>query len=53
MKHKVKPTLRQKKLIAEWGLDPRDWYVVKDTSEEMEIVHRYSDKTKRVLVKGV
>ena len=52
MKHKVKPTRAQKELLREWGLDPGDWYVIKDTSTEMEVVHRYSDKTRRVIVKG-
>ena len=51
MKHGVKPTRAQKMLLRAWGLDPGDWLVVKDTSTEMEIVHRYSDKTKRVITK--
>lgn len=52
MKHGVKPTRTQKIQICEWGLDPADWLVIKDTSTEMELVHRYSDKTKRVIQKG-
>lgn len=52
MKHGVKPTRAQKILLRAWGLDPGDWLVVKDTSTEMEVVHRYSDKTRRVITKG-
>lgn len=52
MKHGVKPTRAQKIQLREWGLDPADWLVVKDTSTEMVLVHRYSDKTKRVIQKG-
>ena len=34
------------------GLDSRVWRVVKDTPQNMELVHRYSDKTMRVIPKG-
>ena len=47
MKHGVKPTYTQRKLIEQWKLDARDWLVVKDTSEEMILQHRLSDKTIR------
>lgn len=52
MKHGTKPTYEQRKLIQEWGLDAHDWLVVKDTSTEMVIIHRYSD-TSRTIPKGV
>lgn len=45
MKHPQKPTREQRKLIANCGLDTYEWYVVKDTPEEMLLVHRHSDKT--------
>ena len=51
MKHGKKPTYEQRKLIERWGLDAHDWLVIKDTPEQMEIVHRHSDKTVRVLHK--
>lgn len=34
------------------GLNHKDWLIVKDTPEEMVIVHRYSDKTTRTITKG-
>ena len=37
--------------MQEWRLDPTVWLVVKDTPERMELVHRYSDKTKRTIHK--
>lgn len=52
MKHGKKPTREQRKLIQKWRLDPAVWLVVKDTPERMELVHRYSDKTKRFIPKG-
>lgn len=35
------------------GLDSRVWLVVKDTPQNMELVHRHSDRTRRVLPKEV
>lgn len=52
MKHGKKPTREQKKLLQRWKLDPAVWFVVKDTPEQMELVHRYSDRTKRIIPKG-
>ena len=51
MKHGKNPTRSQKKFLQQWKLKPEDWLVVKDTSEQMELVHRYSDKTKRIIPK--
>ena len=51
MKHGRKPTVAQRKLIQKWNLDPAVWLVVKDTPEQMELVHRYSDKTIRIIPK--
>lgn len=53
MKHGKKPTYEQRKLIQRWGLDVRDWLVVKDTSTEMVLVHRFSERTIRTIPKGV
>lgn len=52
MKHGKKPTYEQRKLIQQWKLDAHDWLVVKDTTEEMVLVHRHSDKTTRTIPKG-
>ena len=53
MKHGVKPTVAQRKLMTKWKLDWRDWLVVKDTPERMELVHRLFDKTRKIIPKGV
>jgi hypothetical protein len=52
MKHGKNLTRSQKKFLQQWKLDPAVWLVVKDTTEQMELVHRYSDKTKRIIPKG-
>ena len=52
MKHGKKPTREQRKLLQQWNLDPTVWLVVKDTPERMELVHRYSDRTTRIIPKG-
>ena len=52
MKHGKKPTVAQRKLIAGRGLDPAVWLIVKDMPDRMELVHRYSDRTTRVIHKG-
>lgn len=53
MKHGRKPTIKQKKLMQYYNLNSADWLVVKDTPDEMVIVHRYSGHTTRTLPKGV
>ena len=52
MKHGKKPTVAQRKFIQKKGLIAENWLVVKDTPEKMELVHRYSDKTTRIIPKG-
>ena len=51
MKNGKKPTYEQRKLIQHFGLNTMEWLVVKDTSTEMVLVHRHSDKTKRTIIK--
>lgn len=51
MKHGKKPTVQQRKLIKSKGLDPAVWLVTKDTPTTMELVHRQSDRTKRIIHK--
>ena len=48
MKHGKKPTVRQKKLMTAWHLNYENWLVVKDTSTEMVIVHRDTNRTKTI-----
>lgn len=51
MKHGRKPTVSQKKFLERHKLNAGDWLIVKDTPELMEIVHRHSDKTVKVIYK--
>ena len=51
MKNGKKPTYSQRKLIEKWKLDAHDWLVVKDTPEQLVLVHKYSDKTTRIIPK--
>lgn len=51
MKHGIKPTREQRKLLSRWNLDPAVWMVTKDTPDRMELVHRFSDKTTRTIHK--
>ena len=53
MKNGKNPTVAQRKLMTKWKLDWRDWLVVKDTPEKMELVHRHFDKTRKIIPKGV
>ncbi len=52
MKHGKRPTRGQMKLMVKWRLDPTMWLVVKDMPNEMHLVHRLSDRTKRIIPKG-
>ena len=52
MKHGCKPTKKQSIFIKDHGLNPENCLIVKDTPEQMELVHRYSDKTTRIIPKG-
>lgn len=52
MKHGKKPTVAQRKFIKSKRLNPENWLVTKDTPTEMHLVHRHSDKTKRIILKG-
>lgn len=48
MKHGKRPTVKQKKLITDEGLDCREWLVTKDTPDMMEIVNRETGKIKEI-----
>lgn len=51
MKHGRKPTAAQRKLLQKRRLDPSVWLVVKDLPDRLELVHRQSDKTKKIVPK--
>jgi hypothetical protein len=50
MKHGRKPTLLQKTLIKEAGLNPANWLVVKNLSDQLHIVHRNTNSTRSIPV---
>lgn len=52
MKHGRKPTAAQRKLLQKRRLDPAVWLVIKDLPDRLELVHRLSDKTTRIVPKG-
>ena len=53
MKHGVKPTRQQRKLLQKWKLSTEDWLVVNDEPSQMTLVHKHFDKKTKVIPKGV
>ena len=53
MKHGVKPTRQQRKLMEKWKVNTMDWLVVKDEPSRMTLVHRHFDNKTKVIPKGV
>ena len=49
MKNGKKPNRSQQKIIREWSLNPEDWFISKHTPAAMYLIHRFSDKTTKVL----
>ncbi|KMV78305.1 hypothetical protein HMPREF0979_00809 [Coprobacillus sp. 8_1_38FAA] len=44
MKHPKKINLSMKKLIADNGLDPKDYWFIKNTADELVIIHKETSK---------
>lgn len=42
------PTLAQKKIISAAGLIARNWYVVKETEEELHLVSKGTGRSRKV-----
>ena len=53
IKHGVKPTVAQRKLMQKWKLNSEDWLVVKDELSKMTLVHRHFDNRTKIIPKGV
>ena len=53
MKHGVKPTRQQRKLMEKWKVNTQDWLVSKDTATELVLVHRHFDNKVKIIPKGV
>lgn len=49
MKHGKRPTRRQKVLMEAKHLNVENWLVVKNTGVYLEVMHKYSGKTRRVM----
>lgn len=53
MKKLKKPTRWQRMLMRQRRLDPAMWLVERDTPEKMVLVHRLSDRTRKIIPKKV
>ena len=51
MKHGRKPTKAQKIILKERRLNPDNWLIVKNTPEEMLVVHRYTSTIRNIRIK--
>jgi hypothetical protein len=49
MKSGKKPTKNQSIFIQSQGLDPKDWLIVKNETNQMVLVHRVTGDTKYIL----
>lgn len=48
MKHGKRPTVKQKKMLNEYGLNCENWLVVKDNSFEAVIIHRHTNTIRKI-----
>ena len=48
MKNGKRPTVAQKKLMKQWGINPENWLVVKNEPTQMTIEHRLSGQQRRI-----
>lgn len=53
MKHGKKPTREQRKLMEKYKVNTQDWLVERETLNELVLLHRHFDKTKKIIPKGV
>lgn len=51
MKHGKKPTRVQKQILSKRKLNPEDWLVVKDTPDQMLLVHKHFDHVTKAVPK--
>lgn len=48
MSRAIRPTYRQKKIMAKQELNVKDWLVCKETSTELEIVNKVSGRSRTI-----
>ena len=53
MKHGVKPTREQRKLMEKWKVNTMAWLVEMETSSELVLRHRHFDDKTKIIPKGV
>ena len=53
MKHGVKPTREQRKLMEKWKVNTYDWLVERETSTELVLISRHFDGKTKIIPKGV
>jgi hypothetical protein len=49
--HGKKPTVKQCNMIRKAGLNPDNWLIAKNTSTEIVLIHRHSEKTTKTIPK--
>ncbi|WP_426447612.1 DUF6906 family protein [Paenibacillus sp. S-38] len=52
MKQLKKPSRAQKKFISQSKLNPDNWFIERDSSTEMVLVHRHTSTLKRIRKTG-
>ena len=48
MKHGKNPSVNQKKELKRLGLNPDNWYIIKDNSFELVIQHKNTDAVREL-----
>lgn len=52
MKHGKKPSRSQRIFIKSKRLNPENWMIERDTTEQMVLVHKLFDNKKKIIPKG-
>ena len=53
IKHGVRPTRQQRKLMEKWKVNTMDWLVERETNNELVLRHRHFDNKIKIIPKGV
>ena len=51
MKHGVKPSYSERKIIESFGLDAHDWLISKKLADKIVLVHRHLDGVMKTIPK--